>query len=191
MSYEIVAILTVALLFIFFLLGLEIGFSMALAGFLGFAVAVNVQAAFRVVASDIYSVFVSYGYTVIPLFVLMGQFGANSKMARSLYDSAYRFIGHVPGGLAVGTVSAATAFKAICGSSAATAATFATVAVPEMDRYGYDKRLSCGTVATVGTLGILIPPSVVLIIYGLLTNVSIGKLFLAGIIPGLIFFVVP
>jgi tripartite ATP-independent transporter DctM subunit len=186
MSYEIVAILTVALLFVFFFLGLEIGFSMALAGFLGFAVAVNVQAAFRVVASDIYSVFVSYGYTVIPLFVLMGQFGANSKMARSLYDSAYRFIGHVPGGLAVGTVSAATAFKAICGSSAATAATFATVAVPEMDRYGYDKRLSCGTVATVGTLGILIPPSVVLIIYGLLTNVSIGKLFLAGIIPGLI-----
>lgn len=186
MSVEIIAILTIVLLFVFFFLGLEIGFSMALAGFLGFAAVVNIQAAFRLVANDVYSVFVSYGYTVIPLFVLMGQFGASSNMARSLYDSAYRFMGHIPGGLAVGTVSAATAFKAICGSSAATSATFATIAVPEMDRYGYDKRLSCGTVATVGTLGILMPPSVVLIIYGLLTDTSIGRLFLAGIIPGLI-----
>jgi tripartite ATP-independent transporter DctM subunit len=186
MSPEVIAILTIALLFLLFLMGLEIGFSMALAGFVGFAVAVNPQAAFRLVANDIYSVFVSYGFTVIPLFVLMGQFGASSKVARSLYDCAYRFMGHVPGGLAVGTVTAATAFKAICGSSAATAATFASIAVPEMDRYGYDKRLSCGTVATVGTLGILIPPSVVLILYGLLTETSIGRLFLAGIIPGLI-----
>jgi C4-dicarboxylate transporter DctM subunit len=186
MSPEVIAILTIVVLFVLFLMGLEIGFAMALAGFLGFAAAVNPQAAFRLVANDLYSVFVSYGFTVIPLFVLMGQFGASSKMASSLYDSAYKFMGHIPGGLAVGTVAAATAFKAICGSSAATAATFATVAIPEMDRYGYDKRLSCGTVATVGTLGILIPPSVVLILYGLLTDTSIGRLFLAGIIPGLI-----
>jgi tripartite ATP-independent transporter DctM subunit len=106
-------------------------------------------------------------------------------VARSLYNSAYKFLGHVPGGLAIGTVVAATAFKAICGSSPATAATFATIAIPEMDRYKYDRRLSAGTVATVGTLGILIPPSVVLIIYGVLTETSIGRLFLAGIIPGL------
>jgi len=185
MSIEVITVLTIALLFVFFSMGLEIGFSMALAGFIGFAAVVNVEAALKLVANDVYTVFTSYSFTVIPLFVLMGQFGASSKMARSLYDSAYKFIGHIPGGLAIGTVGAATIFKAICGSSSATAATFATIAVPEMDRYGYDKRLSCGTVATVGTLGVLMPPSVVLIIYGLLTDTSIGKLFLAGILPGL------
>jgi len=186
MSFEMIGLLTVILLFVLFLLGLEIGFSMALAGFIGFAAIVNVPAALNLVAKDVYSVLSSYGFTVIPLFVLMGQIGASGGVARNLYDAAYKFIGHIPGGLAIGTVGAATAFKAICGSSPATAATFATIAVPEMDRYGYDKRLSCGTVATVGTLGVLIPPSVTLIIYGILTETSIGKLFLAGIIPGLI-----
>ncbi|MBF0549633.1 MAG: TRAP transporter large permease [Deltaproteobacteria bacterium] len=178
--------LILAFLFLLFSLGLEIGFAMALAGFLGFGIVVNWDAAFNLLAKDIFSVFSSYGLTVIPLFVLMGQLGANGGVARDLYNAAYKFIGHVPGGLAIGTVGAATAFKAICGSSPATAATFASIAVPEMDRYGYDKRLSCGTVATVGTLGILIPPSVVLIVYGILTETSIGKLFLAGIIPGFI-----
>lgn len=186
MSLEMISLLTVLLLFVFFLMGLEIGFSMALAGFIGFAWIVNVPAALNLVAKDIYYVFSSYGFTVIPLFVLMGQVGASGGIAKSLYDSGYKFMGHIPGGLAIGTVAAATTFKAICGSSPATAATFATIAVPEMDRYGYDKRLSCGTVATVGTLGVLIPPSVTLIIYGILTETSIGKLFLAGIIPGLI-----
>jgi tripartite ATP-independent transporter DctM subunit len=185
MSVAAIGALVILLLFVLFLMGLEIGFAMALAGFIGFAAIVNVDAALNLVAKDIYSVLSSYGLTVIPMFVLMGQVGASGGIARSLYDSAYKFIGHVPGGLAIGTVAAATAFKAICGSSPATAATFATVAVPEMDRYNYDRRLSCGTVATVGTLGILIPPSVVLIIYGILTETSIGRLFLAGIIPGL------
>jgi len=185
MSIEAVAIFTILLLFLFFLLGLGIGISMALAGFIGFAMIVNVKAALGLIAQDVYSIFSSYGFTVIPLFVLMGQLGVSAGMARSLYDSAYKFIGHISGGLAVGTVMAGTAFKAICGSTTATTATFATIAVPEMDRYGYDKRLSCGTVATVGTLGAIIPPSVTVIIYGLLTETSIGKLFLAGIIPGL------
>ncbi|MBM4326062.1 MAG: TRAP transporter large permease [Deltaproteobacteria bacterium] len=185
MSFGTIGLLVILLLFGLFALGLEIGFAMALAGFIGFAVIVNVDAALNLVAKDIYSVLSSYGFTVIPMFVLMGQLGASGGVARSLYDSAYKFLGHVPGGLAMGTVAAATAFKAICGSSPATAATFATIAVPEMDRYHYDKRLSCGTVATVGTLGILIPPSVVLIVYGILTETSIGRLFLAGIIPGL------
>jgi tripartite ATP-independent transporter DctM subunit len=115
----------------------------------------------------------------------MGQIGVGAGMAKSLYDSAYKFIGHVSGGLAIGTVMAGTAFKAICGSTTATTATFASIAVPEMDRYNYDKRLSTGTVATVGTLGAVFPPSVTLVIYGLLTETSIGKLFLAGMIPGL------
>ncbi|MEW6111466.1 MAG: TRAP transporter large permease [Thermodesulfobacteriota bacterium] len=185
MTFGTIGLLVILLLFCLFALGLEIGFAMALAGFIGFAAIVNVDAALNLVAKDIYSVLSSYGFTVIPMFVLMGQVGASGGVARGLYDSAYKFLGHVPGGLAIGTVAAATAFKAICGSSPATAATFATIAVPEMDRYNYDKRLSCGTVATVGTLGILIPPSVVLIIYGILTETSIGRLFLAGIIPGL------
>ncbi|MGD9817104.1 MAG: TRAP transporter large permease [Desulfomonilaceae bacterium] len=185
MSVATISLLVIILLFGLFFIGLEIGFAMALAGFIGFAVTVNFDAALSLVAKDVFSVFSSYGFTVIPMFVLMGQLGASGGVARSLYDSAYKFLGHVPGGLAVGTVIAATAFKAMCGSSPATAATFATIAVPEMDRYGYDRSLSCGTVATVGTLGILIPPSVVLIVYGILTETSIGKLFLAGIIPGL------
>jgi len=185
MSVAAISLLVILLLFGLFFIGLEIGFAMALAGFIGFAAIINIDAAFSLVAKDIFSVFSSYGFTVIPMFVLMGQVGASGGVARSLYDSAYKFLGHIPGGLALGTVVAATMFKAICGSSPATAATFATIAVPEMDRYGYDRRLSCGTVATVGTLGILIPPSVVLIIYGILTETSIGKLFLAGIIPGL------
>jgi len=185
MSVAAISLLVILLLFGLFFIGLEIGFAMALAGFIGFAAIINIDAAFSLVAKDIFSVFSSYGFTVIPMFVLMGQVGASGGVARSLYDSAYKFLGHIPGGLALGTVVAATMFKAICGSSPATAATFATIAVPEMDRYGYDRRLSCGTVATVGTLGILIPPSVVLIVYGILTETSIGKLFLAGIIPGL------
>jgi tripartite ATP-independent transporter DctM subunit len=166
-------------------MGLGIGISMVLAGFIGFAVIVNVQAALSLVAQDIYNTFSSYGFTVIPLFVFMGQIAASAGMARDLYNAAYKFIGHISGGLAIGTVLAGTAFKAVCGSSNATAATFATVAVPEMDRYNYDRKLSCGTVATVGTLGAILPPSVAMIIYGLITETSIGKLFLAGIIPGL------
>ncbi len=185
MNLALISLLIILLLFVFFLLGLGIGISMALAGFIGFAAIVNLQAAFSLVANDTYTIFSSYGFTVIPLFVLMGQIGVGAGMAKSLYDSAYRFIGHVSGGLAIGTVMAGTAFKAICGSTTATTATFASIAVPEMDRYGYDKRLSTGTVATIGTLGAVFPPSVTLVIYGLLTETSIGRLFLAGMIPGL------
>jgi tripartite ATP-independent transporter DctM subunit len=166
---------------------------MALVGFLGFAVLVSTKAALNLLAKDFFDVFASYGFTVIPLFVLMGQIAFNAGIAKRLFNTAYRFIGHVPGGMAMATVAGATAFKAICGSSPATAATFASVAVPEMDRYGYDKKLSTGIVATVGTLGILIPPSVTLIVFGIITELSIGRLFLAGLIPGLIiafFFIV-
>jgi C4-dicarboxylate transporter DctM subunit len=186
MSVELVATLVILLLFLLFILGVEIGFAMAVAGFVGFGLIVNFQAAFDLVAMDFYTVFSSYSFTIIPLFVLMGMIGASAGVSKSLYEMGYRWIGHVPGGLAIGTVIAATAFKAICGSISATSATFATVAIPEMDRYGYDKRVSTGTVATVGTLGSLLPPSVGMVIYGLITETSIGKLFLAGIIPGLI-----
>ena len=169
-----------------FLTGIELGFAMAIVGFVGFGTIMSWDAALNLLAKDIYDVISSYGFTVIPLFILMGQVAYNAGIARRLFDSSYKFIGHIPGGLAMATVAGATAFKAICGSSPATAATFASVAVPEMDRYGYDKRLSSGVVASVGTLGILMPPSVTLIVFGIITEQSIGKLFLAGIAPGLI-----
>jgi C4-dicarboxylate transporter, DctM subunit len=128
----------------------------------------------------------AYGFTVLPLFVFMGQIGFAGGVAVRLYNAAHKFVGGVPGGLAMATVLGATGFKAICGSSPATAATFASVAIPEMNRYGYDVRLSTGIVSSVGTLGSIIPPSGVLIIFGILTEQSIGKLFLAGLIPGLV-----
>ena len=181
-----VGIMALALLLLLFATGIELGFAMALVGFGGFAYLNGFHPAMQLVARDIYDVITNYGYTVFPLFILMGQIGFNSGIAVRLYDAAHRFVGHIPGGLAMATVIGATAFKTICGSAAATAATFASVAIPEMDRYGYDRRLSTGIVATVGTLGCIIPPSVVLIVYGILTEQSIGQLFLAGIIPGLI-----
>ncbi len=181
-----VGLLGLAIVLVLFLTGIELGFAMALVGFLGFSILVSTKAALNLLAKDFFDVFSSYGFTVIPLFVLMGQVAFNAGIAKRLFNTAYRFIGHVPGGMAMATVAGATAFKAICGSSPATAATFASVAVPEMDRYGYDKKLSTGIVATVGTLGILIPPSVTLIVFGIITELSIGRLFLAGIIPGLI-----
>jgi C4-dicarboxylate transporter DctM subunit len=186
MNEIIVGIIALALLLLLFATGIELGFAMALVGFVGFAYLNGFHPAMQLVARDIYDVITNYGYTVFPLFILMGQIGFNAGIAVRLYDAAYKFIGHVPGGLAMATVMGATGFKTICGSAAATAATFASVAIPEMDRYGYDRKLSTGIVATVGSLGCIIPPSVVLIVFGILTEQSIGQLFLAGIIPGLI-----
>jgi C4-dicarboxylate transporter DctM subunit len=186
MSEVTIGIIGLAVILLMFLTGIELGFAMAIVGFVGFGIIVSTKAALNLLAKDVFDVFASYGFTVIPLFVLMGQIAFNAGIAKRLYNSSYKFIGHIPGGLAMATVAAATAFKALCGSSPATAATFASVAVPEMDRYNYSKKLSTGIVATVGTLGILIPPSVTLIVFGIITEQSIGKLFLAGLIPGLI-----
>src|SRR5512136_728658 len=181
-----VGIVALALLLLLFATGIELGFAMALMGFLGFAYLNGFRPAMQLVGRDIYDVITNYGYTVFPLFILMGQIGFNAGIAVRLYGAAHKFVGHIPGGLAMATVMGATGFKAICGSSAATSATFASVAIPEMDRYGYDRKLSTGIVATVGTLGCIIPPSVVLIVFGIITEQSIAQLFLAGIIPGLI-----
>jgi C4-dicarboxylate transporter, DctM subunit len=173
------------LLLLLFLTGIELALAMAVIGFLGFAYLVNLSAASNLLVKDFFDTFTTYGFTVIPLFVLMGQIASNSNIAKRLYTAAHKFVGHIPGGLAMTTVVGATLFKAMCGSTLATAATFASIAIPEMDRYKYDKRLSTGVVASVGTLGMLIPPSLVLIIYGIVVEQSIGKLFLAGILPGL------
>ena len=169
-----------------FLTGIELGFAMALIGFAGFAFVRSFGAASDLIAKDLFDVFSNYGYTVVPLFILMGAAAFESGVAKKLFRASDRFLGHIPGGMAMATVAAATIFKAISGSSPATAATFAVAAVPEMDKYGYDKKLSTGVVSIVGTLGVLMPPSVFLIIFGIVTEQSIGKLFLAGIVPGLI-----
>ena len=185
MSEVVVGLVGLAAVLILFLTGIELAFAMILVGFIGFSYLVSIEAAMHLVAKDLYEVFASYGYTVFPIFILMGQVAFASGMAGRLYDAAYKFLGHIPGGLAMATVGGATAFKAVCGSAAATAATFASVAIPEMDRYNYSKKLSTGIVAIVGTLGCMLPPSVYLIIFGIITEQSIGRLFLAGIIPGL------
>jgi C4-dicarboxylate transporter DctM subunit len=186
MSEAIIGTIGLTLVLFLFFTGIELGFAMALVGFLGFSYLVSTGAALNLLAKDVFDVFSSYGFTVIPLFIFMGQIAFNAGIAKRMYDTAYRFMGHIPGGLAMATVGGATAFKAICGSSPATAATFASVAVPEMDRYGYHRKLSTGIVASVGTLGILMPPSVTLIVFGIITEQSIGKLFLAGVFPGLL-----
>ncbi len=185
MSEVTIGLIGLSLVLIFFLTGIELAFVMTLVGFVGFSYLRSWNAGLNLLAKDYFDVFSSYGFTVIPLFLLMGQISFNAGIAKRLYDASYKFVGHIPGGLAMATVVGATAFKAICGSSSATAATFAVVAVPEMDRYNYNRKLSTGIVATVGTLGVLLPPSVTLIVFGIITEQSIGKLFLAGLIPGL------
>jgi len=186
MNEVIIGILGVLALVGVFASGFEIGFGLAALGFLGFSYLVSMKAAFSMVSHDVMDIFTSYGFTVLPVFVLMGQVSFNAGIAKRLYNAANTFMGHVPGGLAMATVGACTAFGSVIGSTSATAATFSAVAIPEMDRYNYSKTLSAGIVASSGVLGCLIPPSVPLIIYGMITEVSIGKLFLASIIPGLL-----
>jgi C4-dicarboxylate transporter, DctM subunit len=181
-----IGILGCVLLFVLIFLGLPVAFTMAIVGFVGFAMVVNLHAAVSMMTLDLYSTFSDYGLTVIPLFVLMGQVAFHAGISRRLFNAAYHWLGALPGGLAMATVGACTAFGAICGSGPATSATMAAVAIPEMRRYKYDMELACGSVASGGTLGMLIPPSVVFIVYGLLTEQSIGKLFISGIIPGLL-----
>ncbi|MBI5602526.1 MAG: TRAP transporter large permease [Deltaproteobacteria bacterium] len=173
-------------LIFFFLTGVEIAFGIAMVGICGFAILSGFDAAYSLMAQDFFDVLSSYSLTVVPLFMLMGQIAFNAGIAKKLYEAAYKLVGRVPGGLAMATVVAATLFKAMCGSTLATAATFSSVAVPEMTRYNYSRKLSTGIVASVGTIGILIPPSITMIIYGIMTEQSIGRLFLAGLIPGLL-----
>jgi C4-dicarboxylate transporter, DctM subunit len=186
MSEVLVGVIGVCVLMIVFMAGMELSFAMAIVGFLGFAYLKSPIIAVHLLAKDYADTFISYTFSVVPLFVLMGQVAFNSGLAGELYKTARKFVGHVPGGLALATVVGATIFKAITGSTVATAATMSSVAVPEMDKYGYGRKLSTGVVASVGTLGQLIPPSGSLIIFGILTEQSIGKLFLAGIAPGLL-----
>ncbi len=181
-----VGILACIFLLFFFLTGIELAFAIAITGIAGYAYLSGFETAYYVVTQDFLDTLSAYSLTVIPLFMLMGQVAFNAGIAKRLYDATYKFVGRIPGGLAMATVVAATMFKAMCGSTLATAATFSSVAVPEMTRYKYSRKLSTGIVASVGTIGILIPPSITMVIFGIITEQSIGKLFLAGIIPGLL-----
>jgi len=165
---------------------MPIGFSFATVGFLGFLLVRNLEAALNLLGAVPYTWGSTYAMVVIPLFVLMGQFAFHSGISGDLYAAGYKWVGRQPGGLALATQLACTGFAACTGSSLASAATMGTIAIPEMKKYNYSPRLATACVAAGGTLGILIPPSVIFIIYGFLTGTSIGKLFIAGIFPGIL-----
>ncbi len=186
MSPTLIGIFGIAVMVLLFLTRMPVAYVMALVGFSGFSTMISLKGGLNLLAKDFYEVFSNYDLTTIPLFVLMGQLAFSSGISRRLYDAAYKFLGSIRGGLAIATVSACTAFGAVCGSSAATAATMATVGMPEMKRFGYGDEMSSGSVASGGGLGMIMPPSVVLIIYGILTEQSIGKLFVAGILPAIL-----
>jgi C4-dicarboxylate transporter DctM subunit len=166
--------------------GMPIGFSMVLIGFGGFIYLVKLSGALHILASVPFGLISNYDYCVLPLFLLMASICLNAGLGSSLFRLAYVWMGRIRGGLSVATIGACALFAAASASSIATAATIGVVAIPEMKRYKYDSALIAGSVAAGGTLGILIPPSGVLIIYGIMTEQSIGKLFVAGLVPGII-----
>ena len=186
MTPTIIGLLSFAVLVALIFLKIPVGFVMALVGFAGFGLLVSWDASLNLIARDFFAVFSSYNLTVIPLFVLMGQVAHHSGMSGRLFNTAHKFMGHLPGGLAIATIGACAGFSAICGSTSATAATMASVALPQMKKYNYDPALATGVVAAGGGLGILIPPSTIFIIYGIMTEQSIGKLFMAGVLPGIL-----
>jgi C4-dicarboxylate transporter DctM subunit len=168
------------------LVGLPIAFAMVLVGFTGFAWVVGWMPALAMSGQIAWDTALSYDLSVLPLFILMGNFLNQARLSGDLYDASNAFLGHRKGGLAMATIVACGGFSAICGSSLATAATMAKVSIPSMRKYGYADSLAAGSVAAGGTLGILIPPSTVFVIYGILTQSDIGKLFAAGILPGIL-----
>src|SRR6185369_1109174 len=169
-------------------LRIPISFSMAIVGIAGYAYMRdwNWTVAFAMTQTKLYETGRNYTLSVVPLFILMGNLVTRAGMSQELYRTAYAFIGHLRGGLAMATIVGCAGFGAICGSSIATAATFAKVAYPEMKKFGYSDALATGAIASGGTLGILIPPSTIMVIYGIMTGTSIGKLFAAGVIPGIL-----
>ena len=187
MSWTMTGLSGIALLFmVMFFFRIPVGFAMAIVGFLGYWYLTTLEAALAMSRANFWTIFSSYGVTVIPLFILMGEIIFHSKASTRLYDTAHKFIGHLQGGLAMATVLACAGFSTICGSNSATAATMTAVAMPEMKKYGYNGILSLGSIASGATLGCVIPPSTILIVIGLQTGQSIGDLFLGGIGPGVL-----
>jgi tripartite ATP-independent transporter DctM subunit len=180
------SILVFLLLFVLLAAGMPIGFAMGVAAFVGTLMLIDANAALALLGQTAYETARTYDLSVVPMFVLMGFIAGGAGLSASLYRACNAWLGHRRGGLALATIGGCGAFAAICGSSLATAATMSQIALPEMRRYKYDDRLATGSVAAGGTIGILIPPSVLMVIYGLLTETSISKLFLAGIVPGIL-----
>lgn len=180
------ALLGLAAMLILVLARVPVAIAMGLVGFVGLGLIRNWHASIAMVSSIIYESGFQYMLSVLPLFILMGNLVTESRMSRDLYQASYAFLGHRKGGLAMSTIAACGGFGAICGSSLATAATMSRVAYPEMRRLGYSKQLATGSIAAGGTLGILIPPSVIMVVYCILTEQSIGKMFAAGVLPGVL-----
>jgi tripartite ATP-independent transporter DctM subunit len=174
------------LVFLLLFIGMPIAFAMFFVGFAGVTYLTSAGAALPVLARTAYEVSAYYPYTVIPLFIVMGGFAGSSGMTRELYGTFDKWLRRLPGGLGIATIGACAGFAAVSGSSVATAAAMGTVALPEMKRFGYSMRLATGSVAAGGTLGFLIPPSIGFVVYGMLTEQSIGKLLIAGIVPGVL-----
>ncbi len=186
MSSELIGVLGIVLLFILLALRLYIGLVLVLVGVLGYGILTDFEIGFHLFGTVPYSTGSMYELSIIPLFILMGQFARASGLSRDIFDSVYKWVGHLPGGVAMATILGCGGFAAISGSSTATAATMGSVALPEMKKFNYDPSLATGCVAAGGTIGILIPPSIGFVVYGILTEESIGKLFLAGILPGIL-----
>ena len=186
LSSDAVAIIGFVALFAMMLLRVPIGMAMGLVGVTGFGYIVGGVPALKMVGQTSMRTVTDYTFGVIPMFLLMGAFVSNSGMSRELFRAANGFLGHLRGGLGIATIAACGGFAAISGSSVATAATFSTVAYPEMRRYGYPQSFATGVIAAGGTLGAMLPPSTVLAVYGIITEQDIGKLFIAGILPGIL-----
>ncbi len=186
MDLTTAAIVGIVVLLVLMILGMNIGLAMMAVGFVGYGLVTNWKAAFGLLQTVPYTQAANYTMTVVPLFIMMGNFAFASGMSAKLYDMANKWIGRLPGGLACATVAACACFGAICGSTNATTATMGVVAVPEMRKYGYADSLATGSVAVGGGLGIMIPPSSCFIVYGIMAEQSIGQLFAAGILPGII-----
>lgn len=186
MDLLVISLIGLSILFLLLFLGMPIGFGMALIGFCGAIYMISLNAGFNVLGIFPYQYSASYNFAVIPLFVLMGEIAFRSGFGRDLYSGVHKLLAGLPGSLAMATVGACAFFGAICGSSTATAATMASVALPEMKKFKYSMKLATGTIACGGTLGILIPPSIIFVIYGIMTEQSIGKLFMAGFLPGVL-----
>ncbi len=181
----LIGIIGIIALLVLLLIGMNIGISMAIVGFVGFTICTNLPAAIGMLKTVPFNTAANFGLSVIPLFVLMGQFAFYSGLSEDLFATCYKWLGRLPGGLACSTIAACAGFAAICGSSTATTATLGVVCLPEMRKYGYKDELSCGCIASGGTLGILIPPSVGFILYGIMAEQSVGSMFAAGILPGI------
>ncbi len=186
MSPMHVGLIAIVIVFILLFARMPVAYVMIVVGITGYAIQTSPTAALSVASSSIYNTFASYSLIVVPLFVWMGYIAYYAGISRRIYDATYKVVGALPAGLALATIGACTAFGAICGSTTATAATMSAVALPEMKRYNYNRSLATSTVAASAILGVMIPPSVIFIIYGIATGESIAKLFLAGIFPGLL-----